>query len=144
MQLLDFLQNRLNNHSQTYNIAMPENEVDPTGNGLISKIYGFSALPRAMLLQSPLTLNASTLEGFYNLIDYSDTKYIVIPKEYIDNNGKQAYLSYPLLFSLDNFPRAYEDSNFVVLEVPPLNPPRASSPSSQFQSVSLPEDGSRQ
>ena len=95
------------------------------------------------LLQSPLTLNASTLEGFYKLLDYSDTKYIVLPKEYIDNNGKQAYLSYPMLFSLDNFPRAYEDSNYLVLEVPPLKPPRASSPSSQPQSVSLHEDGSR-
>ena len=119
-----------------------KDETDPTGHGLISKIYGFSALPRAKLLQSPLTLNASTLEGFYNLLDYSDTKYIVIPREYIENNGKQAYLSYPLLFSLDNFPRAYEDSNYLVLEVPPLKPPRASSPSSQSQSVSLHEDDS--
>ena len=142
IQLLDFLQNQLNNNSQMYNIAMPEDETDPTGHGLISKIYGFSALPRAKLLQSPLTLNASTLEGFYNLLDYSDTKYIVIPREYIDTYGKQASLSYPMNFALDNFPRAYEDSNYLVLEVPPLNPPRASSPSSQPQSVSLHEDDS--
>ena len=64
------------------------------------------------------------------------------PENTSTTNGKQAYLSYPLNFSLDNFPRAYEDSNYLVLEVPPLKPPRASSPSSQSQSVSLHEDGS--
>ena len=133
----------MNIHSQTYNIAMPQNEVDPTGNGLITKIYGFSALPRAELLQSPLTLNSSTLEIFYNLLDYSNTKYTVLPKEYIDTYDKQASLSYPMNFALDNFPRVYENGNYLVLEVPPLSPPRASSSSSQPQSVSFHKDSSR-
>ena len=128
-----------------YNVAILDNDDDSAINTrLFDMIEGFSGVPLVKLLQSPLTLNASTLEGFYELLDESDTRYIVLPKDYIDNNGKQAYLSYPLLFSLDNFPRAYEDISYVVLEVPPFKPPRASSPSSQFQSVSLPEDGSRQ
>jgi hypothetical protein len=143
MQLIDFLDNKLNNHSQVYNIAMPESELDATGYGLISKINGFSALPRAKLLQSPLTLNSSTLEGLYKLLDYSDTRYIVLPKAYIDTYDKQASLSYPMQFALDNFPGVYENSNYLVLEVPPLSPPRAFSPSSQSQSVSLNQDGSR-
>ena len=143
IQLIDFLQSELINGSQVYNIAMPESEMDPTGHGLISKIYGFSALPREKLLQSPLSLNASSLEVFYKLLDYSDTKYIVLPKEYIDTYDKQTSLSYPMLFSLDNFPRAYENSNFLVLEVPPLSPPSSLSPSSQPRSVSLPENNSR-
>jgi len=143
IQLIDFLQSELFNGSQVYNIAMPESEMDPTGHGLISKIYGFSALPREKLLQSPLSLNASSLEVFYKLLEYSDTKYIVLPKEYIDTYDKQTSLSYPMLFSLDNFPRAYENSNFLVLEVPPLSPPRPSSPSSPSRSVSLLENNSR-
>jgi hypothetical protein len=143
MQLIDFIDNKLNNHSRVYNIAMPDSELDATGHGLVSKIYGFSALPSAKLLQSPLTLNSSTLEGFYNLLDFSDTRYIVLPKEYIDTYDKQASLSYPVQFALDNFPRAYENSNYLVLEVPPLSPPRASSPSSQPQVVSLNENSSK-
>jgi hypothetical protein len=128
-----------------YNVAILDSDDDSAINTrLFDMIEGFSGVPLVKLLQSPLTLNASTLEGFYNLLDYSNTKYIVIPKEYIDTYGEQAYLSYPLLFSLDNFPRAYEDSNYLVLEVPPFTPPRASSSSSQFQSVSFQEDGSRQ
>ena len=126
-----------------YNVAILDNDDDSAINTrLFDMIEGFSGIPLVKLLQSPLTLNASTLEGYYELLDDSDTRYIVLPREYIDTYGKQAYLSYPLLFSLDNFPRAYEDSNYLVLEVPPLKPPRASSPSSQSQSVSLREDGS--
>ena len=40
------------------------------------------------------------------MLDYSDTKYIVIPKEYIDNNGKQAYLSYPMHFVFRQFSKS--------------------------------------
>ena len=88
---------------------MPERETDPLEYGFISKIYGFTTLPRAKLLQSPLTLNASTLEGFFKLLDESDTRYILLPREYINTYDKQASLSYPMNFALDNFPRAYED-----------------------------------
>ena len=108
-QLLNFLRDKVSN-SKTYNIAVPEKEVDYS-TGFITKIYGFSALPRLKLLQSPLTLNASTLEGFYNLLDYSDTRYIVFPKkDFIDpqRQGSQAIASNSnnnniIQFALDNF-----------------------------------------
>jgi hypothetical protein len=126
-----------------YNVAIQDNDDDsPINTRLFDMIEGFSGIPLTKLHQSPLTLNATTLEGFYTLLESSNTKYIVLPKEYVDSYGKQAYLSYPMLFALDNFPRVFENSNYLVLEVPPLSPPRASSPSSQPQSVSLHKDSS--
>ena len=128
LQLLSFLRNQVIN-SKTYNVAMPEKEVD-NSRGFITKIYGFSALPRVKLLQSPLTLNASTLEGFYNLLHYSDTRYIIFPKkDFIDPQRQcQAIVSNSnnnniIQFALDNFPKVYQDKNYTVLEVPPLSPP---------------------
>ena len=125
-QLLNFLRDKVYN-SKTYNIAVPEKEVDYS-TGFITKIYGFSALPRLKLLQSPLTLNASTLETFYNLLDQSDTRYIVFPRtDFMDTHrhGSQVLSSSNniIQFALDNFPTVYQDKNYVVLEVPSVLPP---------------------
>ena len=125
-QLLNFLRDKVYN-SKTYNIAVPEKEVGYS-TGFITKIYGFSALPRLKLLQSPLTLNASTIETFYNLLDRSDTRYIVFPRtDFMDTHrqGSQVLSSSNniIQFALDNFPRVYQDKNYVVLEVPSVLPP---------------------
>jgi len=134
MQMLEYLRGKFSN-SKTFNIAVPEKEVD-INRGLITKIEGFSSVPRAKLLQSPLTLNSSTLEGFYNLLEHTDTRYIVLPKKDFVNLGnserKTSALSSSnnnliLQFALENFPRPYEDRNYIVLEVPPLTSPSSSS-----------------
>ena len=65
----------------TFNVAAPANEYAFHTGDLIGKIHAFSGIPWAKLTQSPLTLNASTLEGFYDLLHRSDTHYIVLPKE---------------------------------------------------------------
>jgi PKD repeat protein len=69
----------------TFNVAAPANEYAFHTGDLIGKIHAFSGIPWAKLTQSPLTLNASTLEGFYDLLHRSDTHYIVLPKKDFNN-----------------------------------------------------------
>ena len=69
----------------TFNVAAPANEYAFHTGDLIGKIHAFSGIPWTKLTQSPLTLNSSTLEGFYDLLSRSDTKYIVLPKEDFNN-----------------------------------------------------------
>ncbi len=64
-----------------FNVAAPSDEYSFHTGDVIGKIQAFSGIPWAKLTQSPLSLNASTLEGFYDLLDYSDTRYIILPKE---------------------------------------------------------------
>jgi len=134
-KLLNFLHDKVVN-SGTYNIAVPEKEVDYS-RGLITKIYGFSGIPRVKLLQNPLTLNASTPDGFYKLLADTDTSYIVLPKnEILAMEKQEKILSSPnnkiLQFAKDNFPMVYQDKSYVVLEVPSISPP-----SKDFSNVGL-------
>jgi hypothetical protein len=92
-------------------------------------------------LQNPLTLNASTLEGLYDLLNHTDVRYIILPKKGIivdtekpdilssSNFNYNGNISNVLRFVLDNFPRAYEDQNYIVLEVLPLTSPSPTSSS---------------
>ena len=123
LQLLDFLRKDHTTNPETYNVAIPSDEYDLQG-GFIPKLEGFSAIPRVKLLEGHLTLNASTIEEFYDLIEQNDIHYIILPKkEYLDDK-KDVGLQYPVRFALDNFQKAYEDSNYIVLTVPPnLVPP---------------------
>jgi hypothetical protein len=111
---------------------MPEKEVDYS-RGFITKIYGFSAIPRVKLLQSPLTLNATTIESLYSLLEYSDTRFIILPKKDILIDAESRYpfadnnyynnISNLIRFIIENFPKRYEDNDYIMLEVPSLRPP---------------------
>jgi hypothetical protein len=128
MQLLDFLHSRVitENPNKYYNIALPEKEED-NNRGFLTKIYGFTPVPRAKLLQTPLVLNASTIETFYNLLDYSGTKLIVIPKKDISGDILSKSNIHPndniIQFALENFLKVFENDNYMVLDVPTLSPP---------------------
>ena len=128
MQLLDFLRVRLfaKNPDENYNIALPDKEVD-NNRGFLTKIYGFTPIPRAKLLQTPLVLNASTIETFYNLLDYSGSKFIVLPKKNLSGDISNMSNNYQagniIHFALENFRKVFENDSYVVLEVPTLSPP---------------------
>jgi hypothetical protein len=65
-----------------FSIAAPAKEYDLLlPSPLFGKVYAFSGIPWTKLTQSPLTLDAYTLESFYALLSRSDTRYIVLPKE---------------------------------------------------------------
>ena len=161
-KLLNFLHDKVKD-SKIYNIAVPEKEVD-VNRGLVTKIYGFTGIPRVKLIQSPLTLNSSTLEGLYTSLVNTDTGYIVLPKgEFVSKDGQQNLPSSPLgnniiQFAIDSFPMAYQDSGYTVLKVPHISPPSKESsnvglvyqkdanlllPDRQFENVTLPFTYSR-
>ena len=117
ISLFDTLRNRIDTNSTKFNVLSLPNEYRE-GN-LISRIQAFSGFSDK-IYESPLTLNASTLETFYRLLDDTDAKYIVIPKSSITDGME---LSYPAGFALLYFPIVYSDDSYIVLEVPPLAAP---------------------
>jgi hypothetical protein len=98
---------------------MPEGETKSAYQGVLSKLFSFGGLPLTKLMQSPSALQESTLGGLYTLLNYTNTRFIALPKQYIHNNG----LSDILKFAFDNFERVYEDNELVVLSIPILAPP---------------------
>jgi len=120
MQLLQVLHDKTDLGSKRYNVITFPNEYNYIEGGLIAKLQAFSGLPDTKLYQSPLTLNISTLDGLYHLLDYSGAKYIIIPKESI---SQKPGLTEPTHFILNHFQRIYEDNKYIVLDVPVLASP---------------------
>jgi hypothetical protein len=119
MDLLNFLRTNININADD-NVAIPENETR-VYKGFTSKLEGFVGLPLAKIFQSPLTLKESTIEGFYKLLDYSNTRFIVLTRQFASSDNMTDILR----FALQNFKKAYEDHKYIVLSVPPLAPPSA-------------------
>ena len=123
MPLLQILRDKMDIGSNRYNILAFPNEYNNFDDGLMAKLQAFSGLPISVVYQNPLTLNVSTLDGFYQLLDDSGTKYIIIPKNSINERLR---ITEPVLFAVDHFQPIYEDKNYVVLEVPSLSSPSSS------------------
>jgi hypothetical protein len=85
----------------------------------IETLIGTSVASPPKFYKSPFTFNATSLTAFYYLLNFTNTHYIILPKENIRNDKLQQ----PVQFALDNFQKVYEDSNYVVLTVPPMTPP---------------------
>ena len=125
MNLLQFMRNKIYVDSNTYNVASFPNEYDIRQGGIMNKLRSFSGLPYAKMVQSPLTLNASTLDAFYHLLEYSNTKYIIIPHK----NIKDKIIPAPTRFAIYNFQPVYDDNQYLVLSVPSLSGPSTGSKS---------------
>ena len=123
MNLLQLMRNKIHVDSNTYNVASFPNEYDIRQGGIITKLRSFSGLPYAKVVQSPLTLNASTLDAFYHLLEYSNTKYIIIPHKSI----KDKIIPAPTRFAIENFQAPYYDNQYLVLSVPSLSGPSTES-----------------
>jgi len=124
MDLFDSLRHDMNISSKKFNIVSFADAYNFTkASPLISKLQGFSGSPYGKLLQSPLTLNSSTLGAFYKQLSYSDARYIILLK---NSTHFPTRLNEPIRFALENFDRFYEDNQYIVLNVPPLSPPSAS------------------
>ena len=125
MNILELMRSNIRIGPNIYNIASFPSEYNLNKGGIITKLHAFSELPITKIIQSPLTLNSSTLDSLYHLLDISNTKYIIMPK----NSFKEKELTDPILFALENFQHIYEDGNYVILEVPSLRGPSAISDS---------------
>jgi hypothetical protein len=121
IRFLNYLHNDLID-LKTDNVTVP-----PDWYGLNSKLEGFVGTSLASLpkfLQSPNTLSSSSLEGFYSLLNYSTSRYIVLPKS--GNLDLEIGRGTGTRFALENFQKMYEDANYVVMAVPSLAPPSSS------------------
>jgi hypothetical protein len=85
----------------------------------IQAFVGTSLISPQKILNNQFILNASTAEGLYSLLSSDNTQYIILPKKNIIDDEIQR----PVRFALENFQRAYEDSNYILLTVPTIVPP---------------------
>ena len=126
-------------HNDLIDLKTDHVTVPPDWYGINSKLEGFVGTSLASLpkfLQSPHTLSASSLEGFYSLLNYSNSRYILLPKSgYLDLElgGGTA-----MRFALENFKKIYEDANYLIMAVPSLAPP-SSSRSAEVAMIYRPE-----
>ena len=124
LHMYEALHNMINTGSDRYNVISFSNEYDRESDGIMPKISAFAGLPYDKLRQSPLGLNSSTLDTFFQYLDYANVKYILLPKYSIKSENT---LTEPTRFAIDNFKRVYEDKNYIILEVPVFEPPASTS-----------------
>jgi hypothetical protein len=124
-----------NNSKSFYNIsnvAIMPNQYQ-IHQGLVGKLQGFTTIPLSVLVKTPLALNASTLEGFYYLLNQSNTRYIIVPTNAFNDSAvgvggiEPRGPSNVLQFTLKNFQRMYQDKNYILLAVPSSTLPPTSS-----------------
>jgi hypothetical protein len=120
LNMFDMLRSKIHVGSNQYNVASYPNEYNFQEGGIMTKLHAFSGLPTLKIPQTHYLLNATTLPSFYNLIDKTNTKYILIPSNSSSNN--QVSLEDPTRFAFENFQHLYDD-NYLILNVPTLHGP---------------------
>jgi hypothetical protein len=130
ISLFKFVYSDLSMGGKNFNVVVSPEEYDIRQEGFTGKLEAFAGIPRNRLLQGQPVLEASTLERFYQLLNSTNTKYIVLSKEdivsgrnYTDvttssSKSNSENLLEPARFSLENFKKVYEDTDYVVLVVP--------------------------
>jgi hypothetical protein len=136
IHFFEILRDKIDIDSKKYNVISFLSQYNRLLDGLMPKIPAFSGLPNDKLRQNPLTLNATTLDSLYHSLDYTDTRYIIIPKESITKTS----ISEPVRFVLEHFNHIYEDDNYILIEVPFLAPPIPSSRAEVGLIYNEPED----
>ena len=122
LRMFEALYDMANPDSNYYNVISFSNQYDRWKDGVMAKVPSFAGLPYDKVRQSPLTLNASTVDAFYRHLDHADSRFIIVPKDGVQSkNG----ISQPTRFAIDYFKRSYEDENYIILEAPPIYAPNA-------------------
>lgn len=124
LNLFETLNGLINIDSNKYNIISFPDQYNRWKDGFMVKVPSFVGIPYEKTNQSPLILNASTPDALYHLLDFSDAKYIIIPKVSIQ---RSSVLTEPTRFVLNYFKPIYEDNMYLILEIPKLVPPSSSS-----------------
>ena len=125
LNMLDLMRSKILTDSGNFNIASFPGEYNFQEGGIMTKLHAFSGMPILKIPQTQYLLNASTLESFFYLLDKSNTKYIIIPT----NSINQLSVADSARFSVDNFQHIYDDNNYVILSVPALKGPSSSTES---------------
>jgi hypothetical protein len=124
LQLFESLHEMADVDSKRYNVISFPDQYDTRYDGIMLKVQSFAGLPADKLEQSPLALNASSLDALYRQLEYSDARYIVLPKSSI---GFGTGITDATRFAINYFKHIYDDKNNIILEVPEINPPNQSS-----------------
>ena len=76
-------------------------------------------MPTAVPSKNQYLLNSTSLQGFYDQLEENDVKYLVLAKQ--DILRSRHLIPDAIWFAINNFPIAYEDINYMVLNVPNLS-----------------------
>jgi hypothetical protein len=130
IDLLGFIYKDLLDDGRNYNVVTLPEEYDIRQQGFTGKIEAFVGIPTKKILQGQSVLEASTQEEFFDLLNSTNTKFIILPKEEITAEKNFTGMASPATgpadagpfepaqFALSNFKRAYENNDYVVLSVP--------------------------
>jgi len=116
MNMLDLMRSKILSDPNSNNIASFPKEYQPREGTIINKLTSFSGLSFGQTTKTSLILNSSSLNELFHLLEVTNTKYIIIPIKDI----KVQILTDAARFMLENFPKIYNDGNYLVLRVPYL------------------------
>src|SRR5206468_10872172 len=108
--LMEALRNNTDIASSRFNVISTPGEYNFYKGTLLTKLSSFAGFPTGKLLQGRFVLNVTNLDSLYRLLEYSNARFIVIPKESIKQ--EEVKLSEPVRFALDNFQHFYEDEKY--------------------------------
>jgi hypothetical protein len=129
MSLLQLVYNKGISTAGNYNVVLAPTEYKIRQDGFAGKLEAFTGIPTLKILKGQRVLEASSLQEFNSLLNVTNTKYIILPKDYIKNDlnitnikreaGSDQNGSFqPARFALENFETFYEDKDYLVLSVP--------------------------
>src|SRR5206468_5543532 len=113
MNMLDLMRSKILSDPNSNNVASFPEQYQPFEGSIINKITSFSGLSFGQTTKTSLILNSSSLNELFHLLDDTNTKYIIIPIKDI----KVQTLTDTARFMLENFPKIYNDGNYLVLRV---------------------------
>jgi len=125
LNVLDLMRDKIQEGQDKNNIATFANEYNFRQGDIISKLHAFSGLPIRKAIQTQYLLNATTLDSFYRLADLSNTGYLMVPIQSVN----QTTLSDPLRFLFENFQEIHKDDGYLVLDIPAVHGPSTTSES---------------
>jgi hypothetical protein len=130
INLFKSLFNDISSNKKNYNIITSPDEYKIRQDGFVGKLEAFVGIPTTKLLRGQDVLKAISLERFYDLLNHTDSKYIILKIDDIlsgrnyaeteqDRNGPNGSRSFePARFAFENFHKVYQDSNYTVVSVP--------------------------
>jgi hypothetical protein len=125
LNVLDLMRVKIQDGPDKNNIATFASEYNFRRGDIISKLHAFSGLPIKKAIQTQYLLNASTLDSFYRLADLSNTGYLMVPTQSVN----QITLSDPLRFVFENFQEIHKDDDYLVLDIQAVHGPSTNSES---------------
>ena len=123
LNVLDLLRDKIQEGSDKNNVATFASEYNFRQGDIISKLHAFSGLPINKAIQTQYLLNATTLDSFYRLADLSNTGYLMVPIQSVN----QTTLSDPLRFAFVNFQEIHKDDDYLVLDIQAVHGPSTTS-----------------